>query len=84
MGKNCCNINDPFVRLVVYGLGGAIAGLLAGFVFGFAIWALQYLVCYVDSSSNCRGMLNVATFLGSGAGAFLGALLGGIVAIKKK
>jgi len=41
------NIKDPFVRLLVYGFAGAIAGLLGGFVLGLAIWGLQYLVCAI-------------------------------------
>ncbi|MFC1599608.1 hypothetical protein ACFL3T_01100 [Patescibacteria group bacterium] len=79
-----CEHKEPFVRLVIYGLAGAIAGLLAGFVLGLGIWGLQYLVCFIDANLNCNGIMNAATFLGSGAGAFLGALLGGLSALKKK
>lgn len=68
----------------MYGLGGAVAGLLAGFVLGLGIYGLQELVCYLDSNLNCNGIMNAATFLGSGVGAFLGALLGGLSALKKK
>ncbi len=79
-----CNIKNQFVRLLVYGFGGALAGLLGGFVLGLGIWGLQELVCAINLKNHCEDFLNVSTFLGSGAGAFLGALLGGLSALRKK
>lgn len=84
MFKNCCQNHGPFVKLLIYGFSGAVFGLIGGFVLGLLIWGMQWLVCHLDSSSNCNGLLNVATFLGSGAGAVLGAIFGGISALKKK
>ncbi|MFC1647433.1 hypothetical protein ACFL10_00370 [Patescibacteria group bacterium] len=80
-----CNIKDPFLRLFVYGLLGALVGMVAGFVFGLAIWGLQLLVCEIGLSRSCHGdIVNIATFLGSGAGAFVGAVMGSVLALKKK
>jgi len=50
-------------------------------------WPQNFLtqkLCVIETCSRCDEFLNVATFLGSGAGAFLGALLGGLSALKKK
>lgn len=84
MGKCCCDMKDPFVRLLVYGFGGALAGLLGGFVLGLGIWGLQLLMCYLESCSIGTEWASLSTFLGSGLGAVLGALLGGVLALKKK
>lgn len=79
-----CNLKNPFIRLIAYGLAGALAGIIGGFLLGLGIWALQLIVCELDTRANCGGLINVATFLGSGAGAVIGAIFGGIVALKKK
>jgi len=79
-----CNIKNPFLRLLVYGLGAAIVGIIGGFLLGLGIWGLQLLVCVIDGNANCSGMVNAATFMGSGAGAVIGAIFGGITALKKK
>lgn len=84
MLKKCCDHKDPFVRLLIYGLAGAVAGLLGGFVLGLGIYGLQAIVCSINLNYGCDEFVHIATFLGSGAGAFLGALLGGILALKKK
>jgi hypothetical protein len=79
-----CNIKNPFLRLLVYGLGAAVVGIIGGFVLGLGIWGLQLIVCQIDGYSGCNGMVNAATFMGSGAGAVIGAVFGGITALKKK
>jgi hypothetical protein len=79
-----CNIKNPFLRLLVYGLGAAVAGIVGGFLLGLGIWGLQLIVCSIDGNGNCYGLLNAATFMGSGLGAVIGAIFGGIVALKKK
>lgn len=79
-----CNIKNPFLRLLVYGFGGAIAGLLGGFVLGLGIYGLQLIICYLGQCSIGDEWVTMATFFGSGIGAVLGAILGGILVLKKK
>jgi hypothetical protein len=84
MSKCCCDIKNPFVRLLIYGFGGAIAGMLGGFVLGLGIWGLQLFVCYLGQFSIGDEWVTMTTFFGSGLGAVLGAVLGGVLALRKK
>jgi hypothetical protein len=78
-----CKIKDPFLKLLVHGLLGALIGLVGGFLLGLLIWGGQTIIC-LTGTRGCHGdVIHMATFLGSGAGAFLGALMGSIFALKK-
>jgi len=63
-----------------YSLSSAVVGLVSGFLLGYLIYGVGYLLYPQDIS---EGLYYVAPFLGMAFGSVIGAILGGVVAIKK-
>lgn len=68
------------MQLMCYALSSAFVGLISGFLLGYLIYGIGYLFYPADIS---EGLYYVAPFFGMGLGTTIGAVLGGIVAIKK-
>jgi ABC-type transporter Mla maintaining outer membrane lipid asymmetry permease subunit MlaE len=73
-------IKNPFLRMVVLALIGALLGLFSGFILGWIMYGLG-LMFYEREVT--MGMYYSAPFLGMAFGTLIGAILGGIVGIKK-
>jgi len=71
---------DSLVRLMIYSLISALVGLISGFLLGYIIYGVGFLFYPEDMR---EGLYYVAPFLGMAFGTVIGAILGGIVAIKK-
>jgi hypothetical protein len=74
------NINDPFLRMAFYGILGAVIGVFAGFAIALLIQALDSLALRGHYSE----FRDIIPFLGMGFGAVIGALLGGVVGLRRK
>lgn len=72
--------HDSLLKLMAYSLVSAVVGLISGFVLGYLIYGMS-LIFYPSEISE--GIYYFAPFLGMGFGTVIGAVLGGIVAIKK-
>ena len=73
-------IKNPFLRMVVLALIGALLGLVSGFILGWIMYGLGIMFYEPDMR---MGMYYTAPFLGMAFGTLAGAVLGGIVGIKK-
>lgn len=74
------NHSDPFIRMTMYAFTGAALGLVGGLVLGFII---QFISSFLISENLGDGPWQVAPFLGMGFGSVIGAVLGGLVGIRK-
>lgn len=72
--------HDSLLKLMAYALISAVVGLISGFLLGNLIYGISF-VFYPEEISE--GIYYGAPFLGMGFGTAIGAVLGGIVAIKK-
>ncbi|TAL50897.1 hypothetical protein EPN81_01430 [Patescibacteria group bacterium] len=72
---------SPFINMLRDAVGGAIAGLIAGLILGVAI---KYITLIVLPSEFQGGPAIFAPFCGMGLGALVGAVLGGIVGLKRQ
>lgn len=64
-----------------HALAGALLGLVTGLVFGLLI---QLITSFLPSFNEMGdGPHQIAAFLGMGFGTLVGALLGGVVGLKK-
>lgn len=72
--------HDALIRLVSYSLISAVAGLIGGFLLGYLIYGVGYVFYPHDIT---RSLYYGAPFLGMSFGTAIGAVLGGVVAIKK-
>lgn len=72
--------HNALVKLMAYSLISAVVGLLSGFLLGYVIYGVS-LLFYPPQISE--GIYYGAPFLGMAFGTAIGAVLGGIVAIKK-
>lgn len=69
--------------MMVNALIGAAAGLVAGLIFGSLINVISYYMYSPMMNAMGPGMLMPGAFLGMSTGTFLGAVLGGLVGLKK-
>jgi len=74
------NHSDPFIRMAANAFMGAIFGLVGGLVLGLVI---QYVSTFLIPANLGDGPWQVAPFLGMGFGSAIGAMLGGLVGIRK-
>lgn len=72
--------SDSFTKLVRTSLLAATVGLAAGLVLGLVIWFVTSLFA---GNQTDLPPIQLATFLGMGMGTVLGAILGGIAALKE-
>lgn len=72
-----------FVKVVTNILIGAVIGILAGFALGLLIWGLNSIVVIQENVGN-EAPAQLYTMLGMGWGAVVGAIFGGIIALKEK
>lgn len=73
------NKTDPLIKIINKSLTGALAGLFSGLVFGLLIWTLTSLL---SDGSMAEPPIQLAAFLGMGAGTAIGAVLGGVAGLK--
>ena len=66
--------------MALFGTLGILLGILLGFLFGALI---HYLHSFVATEANNIIPLSLSTFLGMGAGAIAGGVIGGLTALKK-
>ncbi|MEK9132568.1 MAG: hypothetical protein AAB606_02575 [Patescibacteria group bacterium] len=84
----CLEKFSPFSKMLL----GALIGVVLGIVFGLLFGLLIAFVSMCFGSSSAIGALpprpmdfyQMASFMGMGAGAIVGAILGGIAANHKK
>lgn len=74
------NHPNPFVQMTAHAFAGALLGLIGGLVLGLVIQGISNFMIPTDLGD---GPWQVAPFLGMGFGSVIGALLGGLVGIKK-
>ncbi len=72
--------HDSLLKLMAYALISAVVGLVSGFLLGYLIYGIGFLF-YPEEISE--GLYYGAPFLGMSFGTVIGAVLGGLVAIKK-
>ena len=75
------NHPNVFIQMVANALLGASLGLIAGLVFGFIIFFIGDVLPPFGGGGD--GPQQIAPFLGMGCGTLVGALLGGLVGLKK-
>ncbi|NQV90526.1 hypothetical protein HQ487_03925 [Candidatus Uhrbacteria bacterium] len=71
---------NDFLNMLRDAVGGAVAGLITGLVLGIAIQFISYIVLPIEFRD---GPQVIAPFLGMGFGTLVGAILGGMVSLKK-
>ena len=74
------NINS-LSEVIKSALLTALVGLASGLVFGLLIWTILYFISGTGSTE--MPPLEIAAFLGMGVGTVLGAIFGGLIALKK-
>lgn len=74
-------IKDPFLRVIVHGFLGALAGLIAGLILGMLIAWLGNT--FADIGEGVDDVYEIALFLGMGFGSVIGGLFGGTVGLRK-
>ncbi|MEK7524229.1 MAG: hypothetical protein AAB588_04345 [Patescibacteria group bacterium] len=80
----CLEKASPFVRMIFGALGGALLGIFSGLFLGLLIaWLAGGIGSGMMGSRAMMGFYVPAKFLGMGAGAIVGAILGAIYANKK-
>ncbi|KKW30898.1 MAG: hypothetical protein UY72_C0001G0010 [Candidatus Uhrbacteria bacterium GW2011_GWD2_52_7] len=72
---------NPFVQMAAHAIAGSLLGLVAGLVLGLIIQGISGLLLPFEDIGD--GPWQVAPFLGMGFGTFLGAILGGLVGMKR-
>lgn len=84
----CLEKLSPFSRMLIGALIGIVLGILFGLLFGLLIaWvsmSFETLSTAKAASLKAQNFYQMASFLGMGAGAIVGAILGGIAANHKK
>lgn len=84
----CFEKLSPFTKMLIGALLGVVLGILFGLLFGLLIAWIS--MCF--SAFNTAGFMppnspenyQMASFLGMGAGAIVGAILGGVAFMHKK
>lgn len=73
------NSNSSFVRMSTGAMLGIALGVAGGLVFSIVIATISGFFASGMNGNGSAGIpLEVATFLGMGAGAIIGAILGGV------
>ncbi len=73
--------NNDFIHMITTSLLGALTGLFAGLMLGLLIQGITLVL--PGSSMMEDGPQLIAPFLGMGFGTLVGAILGGMLALKK-
>lgn len=80
----CLEKTPPFVRMLLGALLGIVLGIIFGLLFGLVIaWASGSLFPKTMGYGPGPMPYEMASFLGMGAGAIIGSILGGIYGNKK-
>ena len=75
---------SPFIRMLLGALLGTVLGIIFGLLFGLIIaWATSNLFPKHMGYDPGSMPYEMASFLGMGAGAIIGSILGGIYGNKK-
>lgn len=80
----CLEKASPFVRMILGALGGAVIGIVSGLFLGILIaWLAGGVGTGMMGSRAMMEFYVPAKFMGMGAGAIVGAILGAIYANRK-
>jgi len=71
---------DPLTKMAVYAIVTSLLGLLAGLILGLLIY---WIMTFILISSDAEEFILLAPFFGMAWGSILGAIMGGIVGLKK-
>lgn len=81
----CLEKLPPFGKMLIGAIGGALLGIFSGLVLSFLISFISIGLIGKDVAMTKDGpwQYGFSSFFGMGAGAMIGAILGGIYANKK-
>jgi hypothetical protein len=80
----CFEKYSPFTRMVLGAISGALLGIFAGLVLSFLISFIStFLMGDAGMMKDGPWQYGISSFFGMGAGAMIGAILGGVYANKK-
>lgn len=73
-------MENPLLKTILYSIGGAIIGIVAGFLLSFLIAGLG---TFANDNTGFSDVMEAASFLSMGFGAVIGAVSGSVASFRK-